>query len=104
IDVNPAPNGSAHLYRDAAIFESRLNGPEAQPTRLGGAKLVRVVRDGMSADALRIPIAAPAEAEINLVIEDGSNPPLEIPSVALVFAELPWIYFESPGGVIAKYG
>jgi hypothetical protein len=54
---------------------------------------------------MRVPVAPPAEAELELVIEDGSNPPLDLARVTAVFAELPWIYFDAPTGVvIARYG
>ena len=41
---------------------------------------------------------APSEAQIDLVVDDGSNPPLDLRKVSAVFAELPWIYLEAPGG------
>jgi len=105
VDLNVPIGASGHVFRQAAIFESRLSGSEAQPARLGAARLVRVVRDGIAAGALRIPIEAPLEAELDLVVEDGSNAPLEISGVTVVFGELPWIYFEAPPGpVVARYG
>jgi hypothetical protein len=67
--------------------------------------LKRVVRDGIAADALRIPMTPPREAQLDLVVEDGDNPPLELLGVTAVFAELPWIYFQSAAGTIAAgYG
>jgi hypothetical protein len=72
---------------------------------LGGAMLARVVRDGLTASALKVPIAAPSEAEIELAIDDGANEPLDLRGVSVVLAELPWIYFEAPAGpVTARYG
>ena len=97
--------GGGHVFRPAMVFEPRLSGTEATPFELGRATLTRVVRDGMAAASLRVPIAPPASAELDLVIEDGSNPPLELTGVAIVFAELPEIYFEAPAGsVVARYG
>ena len=67
--------------------------------------LKRVERDGVSAGSMRIAILAPAETELELVVGDASNPPLELAGVTAVFAELPWIYFEAPAGtVVARYG
>ena len=94
-----------HVFRPAVVMESRLAGNEAAPFELGRATLTRVVRDDIAAASLRVPIRQPTEAELELVIEDGSNPPLELTATAMVFAELPVIYFEAPeGGVIARYG
>ena len=47
----------------------------------------------------------PTEPELDLVFDDGDNPPIDLQGVTAVFAELPWIYFESqPGTLIARYG
>ena len=97
--------GGGHLSRNARILESSVVGEQAQPRVIGGAKLVRVVRDGVTADALRIPIRQPSEPQLDLVVDDGDNPPLPLEGVTAVFAELPWIYFEAPAGTItARYG
>jgi hypothetical protein len=75
------------------------------PETIGSATLRRVVRDGLTADALRIPIHPPREARLDLVVDDGDNPPLDLRGVTAVFAELPWIYFEREAGTIyARYG
>jgi hypothetical protein len=67
--------------------------------------LRRVVRGGAAACELRIPIAAPVESELDLLIENGSNPPVDLTGVSAVFAQLPWIYFDAPdGAVVARYG
>lgn len=97
--------GGGHVFRDAAVFESRLSGGEASPAQLGRVTLKRVVRDGIAAGSLRIPIAQPSEAVVDIVIEDGANPPLDVKSATAVFAELPWIYLEAPRGpLVARYG
>ena len=97
--------GGGHVFRQATVSESRLSGMNLQPAELGRAKLIQIVRDGVIAGALRIPIAPPIEAEIDLVIEDGTNAPLDVAGVTTVFAEFPWIYFEAPAGpILAKYG
>jgi hypothetical protein len=93
-----------HVFRDAAVFEARLSGGEAAPSQLGRTTLKRIVRDGVTASALRIPIAQPSEAAVDVVVEDGVNPPLDVKSATAVFAELPWIYFEARGPLVARYG
>ena len=51
------------------------------------------------------PIDAPIEAELDLVVDDGDNPPLDLRAITAEFAELPWIYFEAPEGALAaRYG
>jgi hypothetical protein len=97
--------GGGHVYRNVSVSEARFSGLEAAPVELGRATLARVTRDGVTASALRVPIAAPAEPEIDLTIEDGANAPLDVRGVAIVLAQLPWIYFEAPAGpVTARYG
>jgi hypothetical protein len=103
IDVIVPPD--VHVYRQAYVRESRMAGMNLQPADLGVARLMQVAQDGVVAGAMRIPIQAPSEAEIDLVIEDGNNPPLNVAGVSIVFDDLPWIYFEAPAGpLIARYG
>jgi hypothetical protein len=97
--------GGGYVFRDARVIESRLSGVSAEPAELGRARLTRVARSGTPAGTLRIPIVFPHESLIDLVIEDGSNAPLDVTGVSAVFDELPWIYFEAPAGrVTARYG
>ena len=98
--------GGGNLLRNARVFEPGLVGSEALPRMLGQTRLARVVRDEIPADALSIPIAQPVEPQLDLVVDDGDNPELELTAVTAVFAELPWIYFESPaaGTIVARYG
>lgn len=94
-----------HLSRDARVFEAVIVGQQAEPQLIGQARLVRVVRDQVAADALAIPVRPPVEPQLELVVDDGDNPPLDLEAVTAVFAELPWIYFEAPvGPVTARYG
>ena len=103
IDVIVPAN--AHVFRQAFVRESRLSGFTLQAVDLGRARLTQVARDGVVAGAMRIPIDSPSEPEIDVVIEDGNNPPLQVDGVSIVFEGLPWIYFEAPGGpVTANYG
>ncbi len=97
--------GGGPVFRPAVVNESRLAGDEAVPAQLGRVTLKRVLRDGTAAQALRIPLSPPAEAELELVVEDGNNPPLELKGAAAVFAELPWIYFDAADvTIVARYG
>jgi hypothetical protein len=93
------------ILRDAEVYEARLTGAEAAPALLGRSKLKRVEQGALTASALRVPIEAPVEADLDLVVDDGDNPRLEVRSIAAEFAELPWIYFEAPErALIARYG
>jgi hypothetical protein len=97
--------GGAHLLRSVVVTESRLSGYEAIPYALGQGVVRRVTRDDVTASSLRVWIAPPASAELELSVINGSNPPLDLRGVKAVFAQLPWIYFESPGGsVTVRYG
>jgi hypothetical protein len=94
-----------HVFRTATVSESRFTGGEAAPLTLGSAILSRVIRDDVEASDLVVRLEPPAEAEIQLQIDDGNNAPLEITRILLHLAELPVIYFESPGGeLLARYG
>jgi len=75
------------------------------PVITGATILRRIVQGDLSATALRILIAKPDEPELDLTIDDGDNPPLDLKGVTAVFDDLPWIYFESEGGeLVARYG
>jgi hypothetical protein len=100
LDVAPG-----HVFRAVSISESRFAGTEAAPVVLGGGTLVRVLRAGASAESLRVWITSPTEAELDLIVEDGNNAPLDLQKVSAIFAELPWIYFEtSSPTAVARYG
>jgi hypothetical protein len=90
------------------VLEARLvdgRRGQVEPVETGRARLRRVVRDGQAAEDLRVRIQSPSEPDLDLVFEDGDNPPVDLQGVTAVFAELPWIYFESePGTLIARYG
>ncbi|HUQ87005.1 MAG TPA: DUF3999 family protein [Vicinamibacterales bacterium] len=94
-----------NLLRDARVFEAGFVGQAAQPRLIGAGRLTRVVRETLIAESLRIEMQQPTEPQLDLVVDDGDNPPLELEAVTAVFAEMPWIYFESPAGPItARYG
>ena len=97
--------GGTHVLREAAVYEPRLVGGQVVPNTLGSATLRRVVQGDVTASSLRIPVNAPVEPQLDLVIDDGANAPSDVRGVTAVFAELPWIYFESTGdSLIARYG
>ncbi len=101
LDLDVAPG---HVMRDAEVYEARLTGAEATPALIGRGTLKRVEQESIMAEALRIHIRPPVEPELDLVIDDGNNPPLDLRGVTARFAELPWIYFESKGTILARYG
>src|SRR5207247_3364620 len=86
-----------NILREARVTEAQLSGNEVVPVLLGSATLRRAVRGELAAAELRIPIRIPSEAQLDLTIDDGDNPPLQLDSVTAIFAHLPWIYFESDG-------
>jgi hypothetical protein len=98
--------GDGNVLRQARIAEARLTGSEIIPKVLGAATLRREVRGEVAAAEMSIPIASPQETRLELTIEDGNNPPLEITEISAFFAYLPWIYFESADEkpLIARYG
>lgn len=97
---------SGNVFRDATIHEPRLSGSEIISVALGSAKLRRAERAGAAAADLSIPIDFPSSADLDLVIDDGNNPPLAIGRIVARLAPLPWIYFESRDGapLVASYG
>ena len=97
--------GGGHVLREVAAYEARLSGTEVAPVLLGSGTLRRVVQGSLAAASLRLPITPPLEPQIDLVVDDGDNPPLDVQGVQAIFGDLPWIYFESGGTAVnARYG
>jgi hypothetical protein len=98
--------GGGNIMREARVSETRLTHREMSPAPLGETILRRSVRGNATAANLRISILPPSEAELELMIDDGSNPPLDLTGITAVFAPLPYIYFESERGeqLTARYG
>ncbi len=97
------------LLRPATVTEGRLtsgNDVEITPVRLGEATLRRAVRGGLAASDLRIPLDLPQGPDLELTVDDGSNPPLPLAGVTAELAPLPWIYFETAGTapLTARFG
>jgi hypothetical protein len=97
-----------YVFRPASVTEPRFAVWNAEPALLGHATLVR---DEGPSGALRLPIHQPSQSELDLEIDDGNNPPLEVRSISAVLAERPWIYFDARpldaargGSVVARYG
>lgn len=97
---------SGDVFRTASITEPRLGNGAVIPTPLGTATLKRAEREGLIASEMVVPIAAPQGRDLDLVIEDGNNPPLAITAIRARIAPQPWIYFESSDDtpLIARYG
>lgn len=97
---------SGNVLREARVLESRLSAGRLVPYELGTATLRRAEREDAAAAEMRISVAAPTEAELELVVEDAGNPPLELASVTALFEGLPFVYFESSDGapLAARYG
>lgn len=95
-----------NVLRRVSVSEAQLAGSEVRPVPLGTGMLRRAVRDGLVADSLAVRIAVPSEAEVELLVEDGDNPPLAIHEIAALLSPLPWIYFESADGtpLVARFG
>jgi hypothetical protein len=87
--------GGGNVLREARVTEAHLSGGEMIPNILGTATLRQEVRGDVAAAQMSISVMPPQEAQLDLVIEDGNNPPLKITDITATFAHLPWIYFES---------
>jgi hypothetical protein len=95
----------AHVMRDVEVYEARLSGAEAVPALIGRGTIKRLEQGSLAAAALRVPIEAPIEPDLDLVVDDGDNPPLDVRTITAELAGLPWIYFEAPeGALVARYG
>lgn len=94
------------LSRRASVFESRLIGAEATPVSIGSATLRKIQQDEGTAEGTRIPVEPPIGPDLELVVDDGDNPPLDLEAVELELPPLPWIYFEAPSAepLIAVWG
>lgn len=98
--------GGGPVLRDASVTEARLTGDQVTSHVLGSATLRRAGHGDVTAEDFRIVIDAPAEPEVELVVEDADNPPLDLMGVFAEMVPLPWIYFESAGAemITARYG
>ena len=94
-----------NVFRRASVTEPRLRNGDILPLSLGTAELRRAERFGAVAEEMFVPIHEPEGRQLDLVIDDGNNPPLEIRAIVARFVPQPWIYFESDGTPLtAQYG
>jgi hypothetical protein len=93
--------GGTYLFRNVTVTEPRLADWQAAPVTIGEGL---IVRDQSSSAAVRVPIQQPSQAELDVLVEDRDNAPLDLRGVAAEFAELPWIYVDAPGPLVARYG
>jgi len=98
--------GDPLVMRPARVTEPRLGADRLAPTQLGTATLRRITEGNAVAASLRIAIQHPAGAELDLMVDDGDNAPLDVRAVRAVLAPLPYIYFSAPdtGAIAATYG
>ncbi|MBK6849252.1 MAG: DUF3999 family protein [Proteobacteria bacterium] len=102
IEALALEGGSGYLLRRACALEQRLVRGQVAPTLLGQTTLRRTLRDDVAAADLSLPLRAPTGREVDLVIDDGNNPPLALSAVRAVFSPQPWIFFESADGAALK--
>jgi hypothetical protein len=98
--------GDRLVMRSARVTEPRLGADRLTPMQLGSATLRRVTEGDAVAASLRIPIQHPTGSELDLVVDDGDNAPLELRVVRAVLAPLPYIFFSvaDTGTLDATYG
>ncbi len=106
VDAIEVQAGDGDVFREASVTEPQLTNGAIVPVPLGTAQLRRAVRDGFVAAEMSVPIHAPAGRELQLVVDDGANPPLPVSAIVARFTPQPWIYFESPDGapLTVRYG
>src|SRR5262249_11263356 len=98
--------GGGHLLRQARGTEGRLDRGEGGPGTLGEGTLRRAARRGLAAADRGVPTAPPAGPALELPVDDGDTPPLDLTGVTAELAPLPWIYFEAAGSapLTARFG
>ena len=94
----------AYVFREGSVTEPRLSAWRAEPITIGQGLLARDQRSATRDNSLRLTVQQPTQGELDLLVEDGNNPPLELRGVSAELAVLPWIYFESAGPLVAHYG
>jgi hypothetical protein len=97
---------NANVDRAATVSEPRLSGNTVAPVELGASTLRRAERDGAVAADTAVKISFPEGPDLDLAVDNGSNPPLSIDRIVARLAPQPWIYFESADGapLTATYG
>jgi hypothetical protein len=97
---------NGEVFRDASVYAQRLEQGQIAPVLLGSARLKRAERFGGVAADLAVPVSKPDEVDLELVVDDGNNPPLALTGIYARLAPLPWIWFEAPSTapLTARYG
>ena len=97
---------NGEVFREAAVYEPHLDGGRILPQQLGASTLKRAERFGGVAADMAVKIQRPGGVDLELVVDDGNNPPLALTSIDAKLAPLPWIWFESADGapITARYG
>ncbi len=85
-----------NILRGVHVTEPQLSEDRLVPRELGSGTLRRATLNDVTVGDLRVPIQVPSTTQVDLTIEDGSNPSLTISEANAVLAPLPWIYFETP--------
>jgi len=89
---------NGEVFRNATVFEPRLENAQIIPESLGTSMLKRAERFGGVAEEMFVPITQPHSRDLELVVDDGSNPPLAITGIFARLAPMPWIVFDSSDG------
>ena len=96
---------NGEVFRPASVYAQRLEQGQIVPVLLGASTLKRAERFGGVASDLAVPVSKPDEVDLELVVDDGNNPPLALTGIEARLAPLPWIWFEATGAnVTARYG
>lgn len=98
--------GEPTLLRKARVIEARLSGSQIAPTVLGEAELRKTQEGKLTAEFLAIPIVHPQGTDLDLVVADGNNPPLQLNGVTAVLSPLSQIYLENSAKapLVARFG
>jgi Protein of unknown function (DUF3999) len=96
---------NGEVFRPASVYAQRLEQGQIVPVLLGASTLKRAERFGGVASDLAVLVSRPTEADLELVVDDGNNPPLALTGIVARLAPLPWIWFEATAGSFtARYG
>jgi hypothetical protein len=90
--------GDGPLLRQARVVEPRLVAGALVPRPLGEKRLQRTRAGDATAADLKITLEPPQGIELDLRVEDGSNPGLPLTGVRAELEPQPWIYFEAANG------
>lgn len=106
IDAVEVQVSGGDVFRAARVTEPQLANGAITPVILGTEQLRRAVRDGFVAAEMAVSITPPSGREMELVVDNGANPPLPVSAIVVRFSAQPWIYFEvaDTASITARYG